>query len=79
MTPAEAKQYLIDYANDNQMLDGTFNNANSLSSLQGSPNRMVRYYYERPVNGNVYPKKNMKKRPSSGAVWPRPRIRTGGY
>jgi hypothetical protein len=77
MTPAEAKQYILDYANENQMFDGAFVNADSYTSLQDSPNRIARYYYERPTQGDVYPKKNHKKRPTSGAIWPRPRFRSG--
>lgn len=77
MSPSDAKQYIIDYANQNQMFDGAFVNADSYTSLQDSPNRIVKYHYERPTQGDVFPKKNYHKRPTSGAAWPRPRLRSG--
>jgi len=44
-------------------------------NLQGAPNLYLYYKPEREVDGSVYPKINYKPRPSSGAVWPRPRVK----
>jgi hypothetical protein len=43
--------------------------------LGGAANKIVYLYPERPLTGNVFPKKNMKSRPTSGQTWPRPRIK----
>lgn len=42
--------------------------------LQGAPNLYLAYQAQRQPTGNVYPKSNLKIRPSSGQTWPRPRI-----
>lgn len=37
---------------------------------------ILRYYYERPLNGSVFPKANYKSRPTSGVVFPRTGIKS---
>lgn len=44
-------------------------------NLQGAPNLYLFYKKEREATGSVFPKINYKPRPSSGAVWPRPRVK----
>jgi hypothetical protein len=42
--------------------------------LQGAPNLHMAYQAQRLSTGNTYPKSNLKIRPATGQVWPRPRI-----
>jgi subtilisin family serine protease len=49
-----------------------------LFSLQGSANRFLFYKNEREKAGQVLPKTKMNVRPSTGQVYPRPRIYTYG-
>lgn len=74
MSHADTLQYLLDNCLTDQMFDRTPVNAGDYYSLQGSPNRMLHFKQERPNEGNVYPKINCKTRPTSGQIWPRPRI-----
>lgn len=74
MTQEQAKEYIIGISKANQIND-TGGGPTDTASLQGSPNKYLFYRIERPVTGNTFPKLNYKLRPSSGAVYPRPRIR----
>ena len=74
MTQAEAMSYIKHYSTSNQLLD-TQGEYDDFTSLQGSENRYLRYHKERKDSGNVFPKLNLKPRPSTGAVWPRPRVK----
>lgn len=74
MTQEQAKEYIIGISKANQIND-TAGGPTDTASLQGSPNRYLFYRIERPTTGNTFPKLNYKLRPSSGAVYPRPRIR----
>jgi hypothetical protein len=67
---ADVRQYLESYAKNNQITD-TGGSYTDYTSLQGSINRYLFYFKERPDNGNVFPKLNFKPRPSLGAVYPR--------
>lgn len=84
MTPAQALQYITTTAYQGVLADGAFSTAYgaanylSYNLLYGGPNKFAAYRKERPSTGNVFPKINMKLRPSSGAAWPRPRIRRYG-
>lgn len=78
MNQSEALAYLLKYASTNQMSDTGTLDASDQLSLQGAPNRYLVYHYERPVSGNTFPKLNVKDRPTSGAVYPRSRIRRKG-
>jgi len=83
LTHAEVRDLLLDkYVSVGQMEEdpyGTSDNVekfNGVYNYLGDANNSVVYLYpERPVNGNVFPKKNMKSRPSYGQLWPRPRIK----
>ena len=73
MTQAEALQYIKSYSKVGQ-LSSTNGGLSDRTNLQGSPNRFLTYYKERPDVGNVYPKNNYKGRPESGVVYPRRRV-----
>jgi len=84
MTPAQALEYITTTAYQGVLADGVFSTAYGASNylsynlLYGGPNKFAAYRKERPSTGNVFPKINMKLRPSTGAAWPRPRIRRYG-
>jgi len=84
MTPAQALEYITTTAYQGVLADGAFSTAYGASNylsynlLYGGPNKFAAYRKERPSTGNVFPKINMKLRPSTGAAWPRPRIRRYG-
>jgi hypothetical protein len=74
MTQTAAKAYILAYAKNNQ-LTATSGGATDPQDLQGAPNKFLYYYKERLVTGNTVPKTNYQPRPSTGSVFPRPRIR----
>ena len=74
MNQERAKAYITAIAKSDQ-LTATAGGPTDGQDLQGAPNLYLFYKKEREVNGSVYPKINYKPRPSSGAVWPRPRVK----
>lgn len=74
MTQVQARQYLESYSKSGQITD-TGGSYSDFTSLQGSSNRYLFYYKERQDSGAMFPKRNYFTRPSSGAVWPRNRVR----
>ena len=74
LTVNEAREYLVKNSKYGQLFDsnGTYTD---YSSLQGSENRYLYYYRERPDVGSTWPKLNYKPRPNSGRLFPRQRIR----
>ena len=74
MDQSQAKSYILAYAKSNQ-LTATSGGTLDGQDLQGAANLFLYYYKERAINGNTFPKINYKPRPSTGAVFPRPRIR----
>lgn len=74
MNQERAKAYITAIAKSDQ-LTATSGGPTDGQDLQGAPNLYLFYKKEREVNGSVYPKINYKPRPSSGAVWPRPRVK----
>lgn len=70
----QAKDYIIGISKANQ-LTATSGGPADGQDLQGAPNLYLYYRKEREVSGNVYPKINYNARPTSGAVYPRPRVR----
>lgn len=72
MTPVQAKEFLLNYASTNQMVDSTWPD-HSVISLRGSANKVLYYRSEKPTSGGVYPKVNYFIRPTSGQAWPRVR------
>ena len=78
MTQAEAHQWIIDNSNSNQMADTGTDDAMDRGSLQGAENKFARWINQRSIVGVTFPQKNFKTRPTSGRVYPRPRIRKRG-
>lgn len=78
MTQVEAQQWLIDNASIDQMLDTDTDDPMDLNSLQGSPNRYLRWKNQRSESGTTFPQKNFRPRPTTGSAYPRPRIRRRG-
>lgn len=74
MNQSRARTYLQGYARLNQMTD-TAGSYSDYTSLQGATNRYLRYVNERSSTGNTWPKQNFFVRPTTGAVYPRTRIR----
>ena len=74
MNQTAAKAYILSYAKNNQLTANT-NGPTDGQDLQGAPNKFLYYYKERQITGNTQPKINYQPRPSTGAVFPRPRIR----
>ena len=74
MNQTAAKAYILAYAKNNQ-LTATTGGSTDGQDLQSAANKFLYYYKERLVTGNTQPKINYKARPSTGSVFPRPRIR----
>jgi hypothetical protein len=69
-----AKDYIVRYAKLDQLTESN-GGATDGQDLQGAPNLFLYYYKERISLGNMFPKLNYNPRPSTGAVFPRLRIR----
>lgn len=78
MTQAEAQQWIIDNAALNKMADTGADNPLDVNSLQGGPNRLVKWVNQRPESDMTFPQRNFKPRPASGLTYPRPKIRRRG-
>lgn len=74
MTPAQALAYLVATAKTNQMTSSS-GGFGDYYDIQGAPNRYLAYRTERPSTGGVFPKHNYFIRPSSGAVYPRVKVK----
>jgi hypothetical protein len=74
LTQAEAKSYILNYSKVDKMYE-TLGGFNDTTSLQGGENKFLFYNKERQDSGNTFPKTNYKIRPTSGNVFPRPKIR----
>jgi hypothetical protein len=74
MTPTQAMQYIKAYGKTSQITD-TGGDAADTTSLQGSDNRYLFAKKERPDSGKAVPNQNYFIRPTSGAVYPRTRIK----
>ncbi|NBO29093.1 MAG: hypothetical protein EBV10_07605 [Synechococcaceae bacterium WB6_1A_059] len=70
LTPAEARNFIINSAKINQLTDTQGTQAD-LTSLQGSANRFLFAKEERSASGQTYPKTNFSFRPTNGATYPR--------
>lgn len=73
MTQSQAVEYIFRTSKLDQMTD-TGGGPTDLTSLQGSTNRYLYYYPERPSTGAVSPKVNFGNRPTQGQAWPRTKI-----
>ena len=78
MTQAEAQSWLINNANDGVMADSGTNNPMDITSLQGAPNKYLRWINQRAITGTSFPQKNFRPRPANGVAYPRTRIRRRG-
>lgn len=78
LTQIEALEYITINGVLNQMFDSGTDTATDSASLQDAPNRYLLFKRERQLSGSVFPKRNFKTRPTSGSVYPRPRIRAKG-
>ena len=78
LNQAEVNAWIEANANKDLMYDTGTDSSTDLQSLQGSPNRILRWINQRPETGMSFPKVNAKARPTSGGVYPRPRIRKRG-
>jgi len=74
MNQVAAKQYILGYAKSGQLTATTGGPADG-QDLQGTANLFLYYYSERSSTGNTFPKLNYKPRPTTGAVYPRVRVR----
>ena len=70
---ADALKYITSTAKTNQIFSYNLG-PSDLTDLQGSPNRYLYFYKQRPDNGFVSPKVNLSVRPSTGQTWPRTNI-----
>lgn len=68
-----ASEYIRVHATTNQIAAGT-GGPSDFTDLQGSANKFLYFYKERPDAGQVGPKVNQGLRPSTGQTWPRPKI-----
>jgi subtilisin family serine protease len=68
-----ALTYIQTRSKTNQITAGT-GGPTDFTDLQGSANRFLYFYKERPAEGQVGPKVNQGNRPSTGLAWPRPKI-----
>ena len=78
LNQVEANDWLNKNGTDNIMYDTGTDDCTDFQSLQGAPNKILRWINQRPENGLSFPKINLKARPDSGRSWPRPRIRVRG-
>jgi subtilisin family serine protease len=73
LNQTQALTYIHDRSKLNQITAGT-GGPTDYTDLQGSTNRFLYFYKERPATGQVGPKVNQGLRPSTGLAWPRPKI-----
>jgi hypothetical protein len=78
MTPTEVKEWVIANATVDVMGDSESDLSTSTTSLWGGPNRILRWYNQRPAQGQSFPRLTVKLRPTSGSVYPRTKIRAKG-
>jgi hypothetical protein len=74
MKQSSAREYLFSISKLGQMTDtgGSFTDQ---TSLNGATNRYLAFRQERQLTGDVYPRRDYFVRPTSGAVYPRTRIK----
>ena len=74
MNQERAKAYITAIAKSGQLV-ATSGGPTDGQDLQGAANLFLYYKKERETSGNVFPKINYKPRPTTGSVYPRPRIK----
>jgi len=60
------------------MADTAADDPMDLNSLQGGPNKLLKWINQRPETGLNFPEKTFRPRPTSGRCYPRPKIRKRG-
>lgn len=78
ITQSEAQAWLINNSNTDQMADTATDDPMDVNSLQGAPNKYLRWINQRVITGTSFPQRNFKSRPISGITYPRARIRRRG-
>jgi len=78
LTQADANAWIEANATTGEMFDSGTDSSTDFGSLQGAPNKILMWKNQRPESGASFPKVNAKARPTSGLVYPRPRIRKRG-
>ena len=78
ITQSEAQAWLINNSNTDQMADTATDDPMDVNSLQGAPNKYLRWINQRVITGTSFPQRNFKSRPVSGITYPRARIRRRG-
>jgi len=73
----QAKAYIVNTATQGQITNTTGGPAD-IRDLQGAPNKYLYYKKERPETGTMVPRVAQGARPSTGMVFPRPRIHRFG-
>lgn len=73
LNQTQALAYIQTSSKLNQITAGT-GGPTDYTDLQGSVNRFLYFYKQRPSEGQVGPKNNQGIRPSAGLAWPRPKI-----
>ena len=76
---ADAQTWLVNNASTDQMQDTETDDPMDLNSLQGGPNKYLRWIPQRKETGNNFPLKTLSYRPASGTVYPRPKIQKTKY
>lgn len=79
MTHDQAKAYIKQVASKNQINDNPGgwgrNDIFYLDDLQGSDNLYLRYPFKQKIEGQLHPTNDANTRPSSGVMYPRPKIK----
>jgi len=85
LKPDEALNYIQTYGGQNQLTGGgafstTYGSTDYLSynKLYGGPNYYAAYKQERPEQDQSFPKKDFRFRPTTGRLYPRPKLRRAG-
>lgn len=78
MTQTAAADWLVNNAENSVMFDTGTDNAMDTDSLQGAPNKILKWKNQRALTGTSFPRKNYGGRNSSGCLYPRARIRKRG-
>tara|TARA_R110000737_G_scaffold96148_1_gene130172 strand:- start:46 stop:1641 length:1596 start_codon:yes stop_codon:yes gene_type:complete len=78
MNQAGAMEWLLHNASTDQLFDSGTDIPFDRDSLQGAPNKLLRWENQRPVNGVTSPKVNFKIRPTAGITYPRRKLQKRG-
>jgi hypothetical protein len=78
MTQTEAQAWLDTVSTYDEMFDTEADDPMDTDSLQGAPNKILRWINQRPAAGKSFPVVNFKPRPTASIVWPRGRVRKRG-